>query len=183
MLREAITEPSNFRAMHHLDHWLKNYNLRGITGIDTRALTRHIREHGSQNAAIIYSAQADITRADLIKKARAALEAAPDMNGLELAAHVTTKTNYAWDKKRWKLGAGYPTLDSGDTKYHVVAIDFGEKMNILRSLASHDCRVTIVPGTTTAEEILALNPDGVFLSNAPATRRQPDNMPCPPSAS
>ncbi len=136
----------------------------GICGIDTRALTRHIRLKGAQNCAIVYSAKG---AADL-KAAKAALEAAPDMNGLELAAHVTTQKNHAWNLQRWELGKGYPEL-RGDEKNlpHVVAIDYGVKMNILRSLASVGCRLTVVPATASAEDVLALKPDGVFLSNGP----------------
>ena len=167
MLREAITEPSNFRASAHLDAWLKKYDLRGISGIDTRALTLHIRRNGTQNCAIAYleSKGADL-KPELLKKAKAALEHAPDMNGLELAAHVTTKENFAWDEQRWELAGGHGK-QSAQNLPHVVAIDYGVKRNILRSLASSGVRLTVVPATATAEEILALQPDGVFLSNGP----------------
>ena len=164
VLREAITEPSNFRSTSHLDAWLKKHKLTGITGVDTRALTRHIRTKGAQNCAIIYSASGKVD----MDKAKAALAEAPDMNGLELAAHVTRKKNESWSKQRWQLGSGYPEL-RGDEKTlpHVVAIDYGVKMNILRSLASQGCRITIMPATATAEDVLALKPDGAFLSNGP----------------
>ena len=188
ILREAITEPSSFRATAHLNAWMKKHGLRGISGIDTRALTRHIRLKGAQNCAIIVSDKG----APNLEKLKAALAAAPDMNGLELAAHHTTSTNYAWDEQRWELGKGYQqqaqtTNESvrsrdgrgeperserggavaGAERPHVIAIDYGVKRNILRSLASAGVRLTVVPATTTAEEILALNPDGVFLSNGP----------------
>jgi len=192
ILREAITEPSSFRATSHLNDWMKKHGLRGISGIDTRALTRHIRLKGAQNCAIIVSANG----APNLDKLKVALAAAPDMNGLELAAHHTTKANYAWTEKRWKLGSGYSQLaqaEDGAVRSaseplaagvspkgvggkapfnkqvlpHVVAIDYGVKRNILRSLASAGVRLTVVPATTTAEEILELNPDGVFLSNGP----------------
>ena len=192
ILREAITEPASFRATSHLHAWMKRHNLRGISGIDTRALTRHIRLKGAQNCAIIVSTQG----APNLEKLKAALEAAPDMNGLELAAHHTTNANYAWTEQRWELGKGYPQQIQADESAlrsaseplaagvspkgvggkapfneqflpHVVAIDYGVKRNILRSLASVGVRLTVVPATTTAEEILALNPDGVFLSNGP----------------
>ena len=162
ILREAITEPASFRATSHLHAWMKRHNLRGISGIDTRALTRHIRLKGAQNCAIIVSNQG----APNLEKLKAALEAAPDMNGLELAAHHTTNANYAWTEQRWELGTGYGN-QADDSLPHVVAIDYGVKRNILRSLASAGVRLTVVPATTTAEEILALNPDGVFLSNGP----------------
>jgi carbamoyl-phosphate synthase small subunit len=173
ILREAITEPSSFRATSHLNDWMKKHGLRGISGIDTRALTRHIRTHGAQNCAIaVVGRESLVDSKELIKKARATLEQAPDMNGLELAAHVTTQKNYEWTEKRWELGTGYRQQpdDSRLTTHdlpHVVAIDYGVKRNILRSLASAGVRLTVVPATTTAEEILALNPDGVFLSNGP----------------
>ena len=173
-MREAITEPSNFRAVSHFNTWLEMQGITGISGIDTRALTRHIRLKGAQNCAIaVASRQSPVTRAELVKKAKAALEMAPDMNGLELAAHVTAKENYDWNKTRWELGKGYPqqTGDrrpaTGDSLPHVVAIDYGVKQNILRSLASVGCRLTIVPATASSEDIIALKPDGVFLSNGP----------------
>lgn len=164
ILREVPRMPSNFRAGLSFDTWLKNCELGGIAGIDTRALTHHIRERGAQNVAIFVK-YAPKSTDELVKKAQEALAAAPDMSGLELAAHVTTKKNYVWQQQRWQLGEGYPTLGSG--AFHVVAIDYGEKLNILRCLASVDCKLTIVPATATAEEIFALNPDGVFLSNGP----------------
>jgi carbamoyl-phosphate synthase small subunit len=185
ILREAITAPSNFRSTSSLDAWLAARGITGISGIDTRALTRHIRLHGAQNAAIaVVSRQSSVASEELVKKAREALEAAPDMNGLELAAHATTKKIYEWKQPRWSLASdsgsgsepraagvsaqreGGKELPSGNN-YHVVAIDYGVKHNILRSLVSAGCRVTVVPATATAEEILALNPQGIFLSNGP----------------
>ena len=165
ILREPITEPSNFRAVSNFNTWLEMQGITGISGIDTRALTRHIRTHGAQNCAIAYG---NDSREKLISKARVALDAAPDMNGLELAAHVTTQANHAWNHKRWELGLGYPEFRANETRLpHVVAIDYGCKQNILRSLASAGCRLTVVPATASSEDILALNPDGVFLSNGP----------------
>ena len=188
IVREAITNPSNFRADSHLDAWLKKHGMRGISGIDTRALTRHIRLKGAQNCAIAYLEVKGDAKAELLKKAKEALAQAPDMSGLELAAHVTTKENFAWEEKRWELGAakaddkaarsplGEPLAAGGSVAWGtrspsdrplVVAIDYGVKSNILRSLASAGVRLTVVPATATAEEILALKPDGVFLSNGP----------------
>ena len=166
ILREPITEPSNFRATEHLDAWLKARGITGITGIDTRALTRHIRQHGAQNAAIaVTSHQSPVTREDLIKKAKAALAKAPDMNGLELAAHVTTPKSYEWDERLWSLS---PNPQSPiPNPCHVVALDYGIKLNILRHLVSAGCKVTVLPGTSSAEAVLALKPDGIFLSNGP----------------
>ncbi len=170
ILREAITEASNFRAAARLDAWLDTHGITGITGVDTRALTRHIRRHGAQNCAVAFSRQPSVTRDQLLKQAKLALDAAPDMNGLELAAHVTRKDQGMWNKQRWELGEGYLTLNAESSSLnapHVVAIDYGVKMNILRSLASAGCRITIVPAQTPAKDILALQPDGVFLSNGP----------------
>ena len=188
ILRENITEASSFRANQNFNAWLKARGITGICGVDTRALTRHIRENGAQNAAIVFSGvrgQDSGFREMLLKKARAALDAAPDMNGLELAAHATTREHYNWNEKRWALGAGYTVLKGSSEQgepalsgakvtsvdqpepLKVVAIDFGEKLNILRCLASAGCHVTVVPGTSTADDILKLAPDGVFLSNGP----------------
>ena len=164
ILREEITESSNFRAVSHFNTWLEMQGITGISGVDTRALTRHIRTHGAQNCAILFRKDGAID----LKKAQAALDAAPDMNGLELAVHVTTQTNHRWNRQRWALGKGYPEL-RGDEKSlpHIVAIDYGVKLNILRSLASQGCRITVVPATVSADDVLALQPDGVFLSNGP----------------
>ncbi len=164
ILRENITDPSNFRAAHHFNTWLEMQGITGICGIDTRALTRHIRVNGAENCAIVYDAKG---KPDLAK-AKKALAEAPDMNGLELAAHVTTRANKPWNQQRWALGMGHPELRGNEKDLpHVVAIDYGVKMNILRNLASEGCRITIVPATVSAEDVLALNPDGVFLSNGP----------------
>jgi carbamoyl-phosphate synthase small subunit len=170
-LREPITEPSNFRAVSHLNNWLTMQGITGISGVDTRALTRHVRTHGAQNCAIVFAENA--APAELLRKARNALELAPDMNGLELAAHVTTQQNYGWNIQRWELGKGYTALAgerrlaTGDYPPHVVAVDYGVKLNILRSLASVGCRITVVPATASAEDIMALQPAGIFLSNGP----------------
>jgi carbamoyl-phosphate synthase small subunit len=164
ILREAITEPSNFRSVQHLNDWLIAHNLTGISGIDTRALTRHIREHGAQNVAIMFGG----TREKLLEKARKTLAESPDMSGLELAAHVTIQTPHTWHQQRWQLGQGHPTLNAENMALpHVVAVDYGVKHNILRSLASTGCRITVLPATSSLEDILALDPDGVFLSNGP----------------
>lgn len=161
IMRESITEPSNFRAKEHLDAWLKARGIAGISGVDTRALTRHIRKHGAQNVAIIHQA-AEITDAHL-QDVYKQLVAYPSLKGLELAKGVTTASSYEWSQPRWRLGG----TDSVPAHYHVVAIDYGEKLNILRCLASYGCRVTVVPAETSTEAVLALKPDGVFLSNGP----------------
>jgi carbamoyl-phosphate synthase small subunit len=165
ILREAITEPSNFRATRHLNDWLAARGITGITGVDTRALTRHIRKHGAQNAAVGFVTR-DAWRVAR-EKAEKSLSQAPDMNGLELAAHVTTNENYPWAEPRWSLTPTHHASRTTQHPFHVIAIDYGVKLNILRSLTSAGCRVTVLPATTTAEEILAHKPDGVFLSNGP----------------
>ncbi|NBO19046.1 MAG: carbamoyl-phosphate synthase small subunit [Proteobacteria bacterium] len=162
VIREPITRPSSFRATEGLDEWLKKYRISGISGVDTRALTRHIRAHGSQNAAICVLAPGESFD---MEKMKAAIAACPPMKGRELAGTVSTSKPYSWSQTGWKLGSGYGTLEH--PRRHVVAIDYGEKLNILRSLAERGCAVTVVPATASAEEILALKPDGVFLSNGP----------------
>lgn len=162
IIREAITEPSSFRSSAHLDAWLKRHGLRGISGVDTRAITQHIRLNGAQNVAIAYHPQQD--KKALLEKAKEALAGAPDMNGLELAAHVTTKATFEWKQPRWSLAEA---VQQGLAAYHVVAVDYGVKHNILRCLVSAGCKVTVVPATATAEDILAHAPDGIFLSNGP----------------
>lgn len=166
VVREPITESSNFRAASNLNAWLVAQGITGISGIDTRALTRHIREKGAQNAVIGFGIQDSAFR----EKMKAALDAAPDMTGLELAAATSTTEQGTWNQQRWQLGTGYTALNPESripNAPHVVAIDFGQKYNIGRNLAELGCRITIVPATTSAEEILALAPDGVFLSNGP----------------
>lgn len=161
IVREDVTAPSNWRAVEGLDLWLKKNNLVGISGIDTRALTRHIRDNGAPNGVIAHSADGQFDLDAL--KAQAADWAG--LEGMDLAQEVTCQEAYEWDEIRWELGRGYGTAT--DTSLHVVAMDFGVKRNILRCLASAGCRVTVVPAQTTAQQILDLNPDGVFLSNGP----------------
>ena len=161
VFREAITAPSNWRAGETLDEWLSANGVIAITGVDTRALTAHIRETGLANAVIAHDPEGKFDVADL--KARAA--AWSGLEGLDLAPGVTSKERAAWDETPWDLAKGYETAGNGT--YHVVALDFGVKRNILRLFAGLDCRVTIVPAATSAEDVLALKPDGVFLSNGP----------------
>jgi len=156
-----ITTPSNWRAVQHFDNWLKSRNIPGIAGVDTRALTAHIRDQGMANAVLATNADGVFDIAGL--KAKAAQ--LPSMDGLDLVPSVGTKKEFDWTESSWSLENGYGTL--GDGKYHVVALDFGVKRNILRLLTDRDCRVTVVPATASAESILALKPDGVFLSNGP----------------
>ncbi len=161
VLQAPITDPSNFRAQKHFDAWLKARGVVGICGIDTRALTARIREKGMPNAVIAHAPDGVFDIAAL--KARAA--AIPSMDGLDLVPGVTAAQRYDWDETTWTLGEGYGRQSAPTRK--VVAIDFGVKRNILRLLADAGCAVTVVPATTSAEDILALKPDGVFLSNGP----------------
>lgn len=161
VLHAAITEPSNWRANRHFDSWLKARNIIGICGIDTRALTALIRDKGMPNAILAHSPDGvfDIPR---LKKQAQEL---PDMAGLDLVPIVTAAQRYDWDETPWIWPAGYGKRETAN--YKVVAIDYGVKRNILRLLAKAGCDVTVVPSTTKAEDILALKPDGVFLSNGP----------------
>lgn len=162
ILRTVITDPANFRSEMNLNDWLKKNKITGISGVDTRALTIHIRKNGAQNVGIIFSK--NLTGAD-IEQLAGKVRKYPDMNGLELAGEVSCAKPYDWDETRWSLETGYGKQEN--PKYHVVAIDYGAKRNILRSLADLGCKVTIVPAQTSAKEILAYNPDGIFLSNGP----------------
>jgi carbamoyl-phosphate synthase small subunit len=162
IVREALTNESNWRASLPLQAWLEAKNIGGICGVDTRAITRKIRLNGAQNIAIA-SAPAD--KPLPIDEAKAALAACPKMAGQELAIGKSTKEKYDWSQKAWTLADGYSEQKA--PKFHVVAYDFGEKLNILRLLASYGCKVTVVPATTPAAEVLAMKPDGVFLSNGP----------------
>jgi carbamoyl-phosphate synthase small subunit len=161
VLRRDITEPSNWRADQHLDAWLKSHNLTGISGIDTRRLTRRIRDGGAPSGAIGFSPEGDVDLTALL----AAAGAFPGLEGMDLAAEVTCRQAYEWDEAGWVLGSGYGKLDK--PRFKVVAIDYGAKRNILRCLADAGCAVTVVPASTSAEDILARQPDGVFLSNGP----------------
>lgn len=160
IVREYLEFPSNFRSTMSLDSYLKENGVVGIQGIDTRALTRHLRDHGAQNGII---STVDFDHASLVAKACAV----PSMAGLDLASGVSVDRPYHWREGLWQLGQGYPQVDQAGLKYKVVAYDFGIKYNILRCLVDAGCDVTVVPATFPAEEALALNPDGIFLSNGP----------------
>ncbi len=161
VLRAGITEPSNWRAAQHLDAWLKAQNLIGIAGIDTRALTRRIRDLGAPQGCIAHDPGGALDPAALGAEAAAW----PGLEGMDLAKEVSCRQSYDWDQTAWALGQGYGTLEA--PKHHVVAVDYGAKRNILRCLASLGCRVTVVPAETPAADILRRKPDGVFLSNGP----------------
>ncbi|MEM6780310.1 MAG: glutamine-hydrolyzing carbamoyl-phosphate synthase small subunit [Pseudomonadota bacterium] len=161
ILREDITNESNWRARKHFDEWLKRYDLPGICGIDTRALTRMIRDNGAPNAVLCHNAAGEFD----FEALHAAAQEFPGLDGLDLAKDVSCTQTYSWDETCWELGKGYGEQKAPE--FHVVAVDYGAKRNILRCLASAGCKVTVVPANATAEDILSHNPDGVFLSNGP----------------
>ena len=161
ILHAPITDPSNYRATRHLDQWLKARNIIGLYGIDTRALTALIREKGMPNAVIAHAADG-VFDIDALKKEAAGW---PGIDGMDLVPSVTTAQRFDWDETTWTLEDGYGRETA--PKYRVVAIDYGVKRNILRLLAKAECAVTVVPATTSAADILAMKPDGVFLSNGP----------------
>jgi carbamoyl-phosphate synthase small subunit len=161
VLHAAITAPSNYRATRHLDQWLKSRGVIGLAGIDTRALTALIREKGMPNAVIAHEPSG---RFDLDALKREA-KAWPGLVGMDLVPMVTTAQRFTWQETPWRWGEGYGERDSAE--FNVVAIDYGIKRNILRQLAGNRCSVTVVPATTSAADILALKPDGIFLSNGP----------------
>jgi len=162
VIRDLPRIASSWRKQMSLAEYLIARNVTAIAGIDTRKLTRVLRDDGSQNGCILCAD--DISEADVAR----AIEAArgfPGLKGMDLAQTVTTDSAYQWDKGTWRIGEGYPTVT--DFKYRVVAYDFGVKRNILRMLADRGCDVTVVPAKTPAADVLAMQPDGVFLSNGP----------------
>src|SRR5207253_2965364 len=161
VLHTAITTPSNYRATRHLDQWLKARGVIGRSGLDTRALTSLIREKGMPNAVIAHEPSGKFDPAALKAEARAW----PGLVGMDLVPMVTSGQRFTWDETPWEWDKGYGRQER--PAYHVVAIDYGIKRNILRQLAGKGCKVTVVPAQTSAEDILALAPDGVFLSNGP----------------
>jgi carbamoyl-phosphate synthase small subunit len=161
VVKQDITEPSNWRATQRLDAWLRTQNIPGIGGLDTRALTIRIRDLGAPTGVLAFPAN---SRFDL-PALRAQAAAWPGLEGMDLAKEVSCRQTYTWDETRWAWPTG--TGRQTQPRFHVVALDYGAKRNILRSLASAGCRVTVVPATATAEDILRHKPDGVFLSNGP----------------
>ena len=161
IVRQDVTDPSNFRSTQHFDAWMKANGRIGISGVDTRALTRLIRVAGAPNAVIAHSASGDFDVPALLARAKAWA----GLEGMDLAKDVTTLQTYGWDQGLWKLGSGYAEPAKGSKK--VVAIDYGIKHNILRNLVDVGCDVTIVSATAIFEEIMAHAPDGLFLSNGP----------------
>jgi carbamoyl-phosphate synthase small subunit len=161
VLRAQVTQPSNYRAAETLDQWLKARGIIAMTGVDTRALTARIREQGMPNGVIAHEPSG---RFDL-DKLHAEAKAWPGLLGLDLVPEVTAGQSYVWDETLWAWRDGYGRQEAPEL--HVVAVDYGLKRNILRCLAAAGCKVTVVPATATADEILGRKPDGVFLSNGP----------------
>jgi carbamoyl-phosphate synthase small subunit len=171
IIKDLPLQASNFRQSQTLSDYLVAEKTVAIANIDTRKLTRLLRSRGAQNGAIVGLAAGAVVTQALIDQAVAAAKAAPSMAGLDLARVVTTSAGYEWRQTEWRLGSGYGTQVA--PRFHVVAYDFGVKKNILRMLAERGCKVTVVPAQTMAKEVLALNPDGIFLSNGPG-----DPEPC-----
>jgi carbamoyl-phosphate synthase small subunit len=163
IVREDVTEPSNFRSTEHLEMWMKKHARIGLSGIDTRALTRRIRTGGAPNGVIAHSARGEFDIPLLLQMARAW----PGLEGMDLAVTVSCETHYGWEGGVWRLGFGYDDADTGPDKPHVVAIDYGSKHNIFRNLARAGAKVTVLPATATFEQAMSFAPDGFFLSNGP----------------
>ena len=168
MIRDLSPIASNFRSTQSLSDYLKSENILGIADIDTRRLTNRLRDTGAQNGCIMTYAVGDDAP---IEAALKAAQGFPGLAGMDLAKVATCEKAYSWTMGSWQLGAGHQP--QGETKFHIVAYDFGAKLNILRMLADRGCKITVVPATTSAEDALALNPDGIFLSNGPG-----DPAPC-----
>jgi carbamoyl-phosphate synthase small subunit len=171
VIKDLTLVASNFRSTRDLGTYLRDHGTVAIANIDTRALTRHLRENGAQNGCIVALQMGQTPDAELIAKAVHSARGAPSMAGLDLAKHVSAKETYNWSQGEWALGAGYVHADAA--RLHVVAYDFGVKSNILRMLAARGCKLTVVPAQTSAQAVQDLRPDGVFLSNGPG-----DPQPC-----
>ena len=166
VLRADVTDPSNYRSQRHLDDWLKSVDLPGLSGVDTRRLTRRIRDLGAPTGVLCHAPDGRIDVAAL----QAMAVDWPGLEGMDLAKTVSCTQTYAWDETLWEFADDGRTDRFGtlvEPRFHVVAVDYGAKRNILRNLASQGCRVTVVPASTTADEILGHKPDGVFLANGP----------------
>ncbi|WP_074070327.1 glutamine-hydrolyzing carbamoyl-phosphate synthase small subunit [Rhizobium gallicum] len=163
IFKADITEPSNYRAAKHLDAWLKSRGVIGLCGIDTRALTAWIRENGAPNAVIAHDPNGVFD----LETLKAEAKAWSGLEGLDLAKIASSGQSLQWAQTPWIWNEGYAELGADKAKYHVVCLDYGVKRNILRLFAGLDCKVTVVPATTSAEDVLAMQPDGIFLSNGP----------------
>jgi carbamoyl-phosphate synthase small subunit len=165
IVKEGFSEPSNWRSTMGLGSYLAKHKIVGIQGIDTRMLTRHIRDHGAKQGII---STVELDRERLLKKVRRA----PGLIGRDLVKEVTCAREHKWDTGAWELGSGY--AGQHESNFRVVAYDFGIKQNILRMLVSAGCEVTVVPASTKAAKVLGMNPDGIFLSNGPG---DPEGVP------
>lgn len=163
IVRQDVTDPSNFRSTQHFDAWMKANGRIGLSGLDTRALTRLIRLKGAPNAVIAHSANGEFDIPTLLARAKVW----PGLEGMDLAKDVTSLQSYGWDDGLWTLGHGYATSTANPNGPKVVAIDYGVKRNILRNLVDAGARVTVVPATAKMDDIMAHQPDGLFLSNGP----------------
>ena len=177
VIRDLPLLASNFRNEENLSEYLIRHNILGISDIDTRKLTRILREKGAQNGCIL--TLDDVNDTASINSALAKAVAFPGLKGMDLAKVVSTKEQYTWEEGTWELGQGHSkplenlSSNSENNVFHVVAYDFGAKRNILRMLADRGCKLTVVPAQTSAADVLAMNPDGIFLSNGPG-----DPEPC-----
>jgi carbamoyl-phosphate synthase small subunit len=163
VVRDDVTQPSNFRAAQGFVQWMQANGRIGLSGVDTRALTRRIRLQGAPNGVIAYREDGKFDVDALLAKARAW----PGLEGMDLAKEVSCRQMYRWSGGRWALGQGYGEQELDESRPHVVAIDYGSKRNIFRNLADAGARVTVLPATSSFEEVMAHRPDGFFLSNGP----------------
>ncbi|HEY9578946.1 MAG TPA: glutamine-hydrolyzing carbamoyl-phosphate synthase small subunit [Rhizorhapis sp.] len=163
IVREDVTQPSNFRNVQPFDEWMKANDRIGLAGVDTRALTRRIRLSGAPNAAIAHDPEGNFDIDALLTKA----QSWPGLEGMDLAIEVTGKETRLWKDGVWRLGFGYGLDEAGDERPHVVAIDYGAKRNIFRNLVRAGAKVTVLPATASFEDVMAQKPAGVFLSNGP----------------
>ena len=163
IVREDVTAPSSFRSAQRFDEWLKSNGRIGLSGIDTRALTRMIRVQGAPNGVIAHDPEGKFDLAALVEQAKAW----PGLEGMDLAKDVSALQSYQWGDGLWTLGAGYAADAAKPDAPHVVAIDYGLKRNILRNLVAAGARVTVVPATASFKDVMRHTPDGVFLSNGP----------------
>ena len=163
IVREDVTQPSNFRSVQTFDAWLKSNGRIGLAGVDTRALTRLIREKGAPNGVIAHNAKGEFDLDALHAKARDW----PGLEGMDLAKDVSCAQMFRWSGGLWKRGEGYEVGADNESLPHVVAIDYGSKRNIFRNLANAGARVTVLPANATFDDVMAHKPDGIFLSNGP----------------
>ena len=171
IIKDLPVLSSNFRQTSTLSDYLKRHGIVALADVDTRRLTRLLRSKGAQNGCILALPEGEAITDAHVNTALEAARAAPSMAGLDLAKVVSAREPYEWTGTEWTLATGHGTQD--EPRHHVVAFDFGVKRNILRMLASRGCRITVLPAQATAEDALALNPDGIFLANGPG-----DPQPC-----